>query len=239
MIVIPAIDLKDGRCVRLRQGRMQDETVYSTDPAEVARRWEADGAKLLHIVDLDGAVQGEPRNRDVIISVLKAVKIPAQVGGGIRDLAVMDDYLSAGAARVVVGTAVYGDWKLLEQACRRFAGRLIVGVDAKGDKLAVRGWTDVIDQDATDFVDRLKGYALHAVIYTDIARDGMLDGPNLEGLSRMVGVCPVPLIASGGITSLEDIRRVGALGSKIIGVIVGKALYEGLIDLRAAMAAAA
>jgi phosphoribosylformimino-5-aminoimidazole carboxamide ribotide isomerase len=217
---------------------MEDETVYSTDPAEVARRWESDGASLLHVVDLDGAVQGAPRNRNAVISILKAVTIPVQVGGGIRDLAIMEGYLSAGAARVVVGTAVYGDSGLLEQACRRFPGRLIVGVDAKGGKLAARGWTDVLDQDAADFVSRLKGYSLHAVIYTDIARDGMLTGPNLEGLSRIVEVCPVPLIASGGISSLEDIRRVRSLGSKIIGMIVGKALYEGLIDLRAAMAAA-
>jgi phosphoribosylformimino-5-aminoimidazole carboxamide ribotide isomerase len=238
VIVIPAIDLKEGRCVRLRQGRMQDETVYSNEPSEVARRWESDGAKLLHVVDLDGAVHGEPRNRNVIISILKAVKIPVQVGGGVRDLAVMDGYLSAGAARVVVGTAVYSDRELLEEACRRFPDRVIVGVDAKQGKLAVHGWTDLIDQDPADFVSRLKGYVLHAVIYTDIARDGMLEGPNLEGLSRMAAMCPVPLIASGGVSSLEDIRRVRSLGAKVIGVIVGKALYEGLIDLRAAMAAA-
>jgi phosphoribosylformimino-5-aminoimidazole carboxamide ribotide isomerase len=238
VIVIPAIDLKEGRCVRLRQGRMQDETVYSTEPSEVARRWESDGAKLLHVVDLDGAVHGEPKNRNVIISILKAVKIPVQVGGGVRDLAVMDGYLSAGAARVVVGTAVYLDRELLEEASRRFPDRVIVAVDAKQGKLAVRGWTDLIDQDPADFVSRLKGYRLHAVIYTDIARDGMLEGPNLEGLSRMAAMCPIPLIASGGVTSLEDIRRVRSLGAKVIGVIVGKALYEGLIDLQAASAVA-
>ncbi len=237
MIVIPAIDLKDGRCVRLRQGRMQEETVYSQEPAEVARRWEDEGAQLLHVVDLNGAVEGAPRNRKAIETILRAVSIPVQVGGGIRTVETVSAYLSSGAERVVLGTAVVRDRAVLEEACGRFPGRVLVGVDAQGGKVAVKGWTEVADQDAADFVGRLTGLAVYAVVYTDIARDGMLDGPNLEGLRRMVAACPVPLIASGGITRTEDLRQLRALGPKVIGVIVGKALYEGVLDLRSAMAA--
>jgi phosphoribosylformimino-5-aminoimidazole carboxamide ribotide isomerase len=238
VIVIPAIDLKDGRCVRLRQGRLQDETVYSQEPAEVARRWEDEGAQLLHVVDLNGAVEGTPRNRTAIEAILKAVTVPIQVGGGIRTLETMEAYLSSGIERVVLGTAVVRDRALLEEACRRFPGRVIVGVDAKGGKVAVEGWTDVADHDATDFAGRLSGLAIYAVIYTDIARDGMLEGPNMDGLRRMTAVCPVPVIASGGITRTDDLRSLRALGPKVIGAIVGKALYEGMLDLRTAMAAA-
>lgn len=237
MMIIPAIDLKDGRCVRLRQGVMQDETVYSHDPAEVARRWEGEGAQLLHLVDLNGAVDGVPRNHAAIESIVKSVSIPVQVGGGIRGLDTLSSYLASGISRVVLGTAVLADPALLEEACRRFPGRIIVGIDAKQGKIAVKGWTDVVDQDAAAFVERLAGLAIHAVIYTDIARDGMMEGPNLEGLRRMVRACPVPLIASGGITRLEDLKQLRMLGPKVIGAIVGKALYEGVIELRSAMAA--
>jgi len=236
--VIPAIDLKDGRCVRLRQGRMQDETVYGHDPAEVARRWADDGAQVLHVVDLNGAVEGAPRNRAAIDSILKAVTIPVQVGGGIRTMGEIESYLSAGVARVVLGTAVVRDQAMLADACRRFPHRVIVGVDATGGKVAVQGWTEVSDLDATDFVGGLAGLPLYAVIYTDIARDGMLEGPNLAGLRRMAEVCPVPLIASGGITRTEDLQRLREIGPKVIGAILGKALYEGRLDLRSAMAAA-
>ncbi|TLY38484.1 MAG: 1-(5-phosphoribosyl)-5-[(5-phosphoribosylamino)methylideneamino]imidazole-4-carboxamide isomerase [Nitrospirae bacterium] len=237
MMIIPAIDLKDGRCVRLRQGVMQDETVYSHDPAEVARRWEGEGAQLLHLVDLNGAVDGVPRNHAAIESIVKSVSIPVQVGGGIRGLDTLSSYLASGISRVVLGTAVLADPALLEEACRCFPGRIIVGIDAKQGKIAVKGWTDVVDQDAAAFVERLAGLAIHAVIYTDIARDGMMEGPNLEGLRRMVRACPVPLIASGGITRLEDLKQLRMLGPKVIGAIVGKALYEGVIELRSAMAA--
>lgn len=238
MIVIPAIDLKDGRCVRLRQGRMQDETVYSQEPADVARRWESEGAQVLHVVDLNGAVEGSPRNRAAIEAILKAVTIPVQVGGGIRTLETIESYFSSGIERVVLGTAVVRDQSILAEACSRFPGRVIVGVDAKGGKVAVQGWTDVADLDAASFVGRLVGLPVYAVIYTDIARDGMLEGPNIDGLRRMAEACPVPLIASGGITRTEDLQRLGALGPKVIGAIIGKALYEGLLDLRSAMAAA-
>ena len=239
MIVIPAIDLKDGRCVRLRQGQMEHETVYSNDAAQLAKQWESEGAQLLHVVDLNGAIQGEPRNRSAIEAILKTVSIPVQVGGGIRDLDTMEHYFSAGVDRLVLGTAVSQNLKLLEDACARFPGRLLAGVDAKDGKLAIHGWTKILDQEATTYVESLKGFPLHAVIYTDIGRDGMLDGPNFQGLKRMASACPLPLIASGGITKVEDLLQIRALGAKIIGAIVGKALYEGLIELPAAMAAVA
>jgi phosphoribosylformimino-5-aminoimidazole carboxamide ribotide isomerase len=239
VIVIPAIDLKDGRCVRLRQGQMEHETVYSNDPAQLARQWESEGAQLLHVVDLNGAIHGEPRNRSAVMSILKAVKIPIQVGGGIRDLDTMEDYLSAGVTRVVLGTAVSENLKLLEEACARFPGRLLVGVDAKDGKLAIRGWTKIVDQEATAFVERFKGFPLHAVIYTDIGQDGMLAGPNVQGLRRMASACPLPLIASGGVTKVDDLLRIREVGAIVIAAIVGKALYEGLIKLPAAMAAVA
>jgi len=238
MIVIPAIDLKDGRCVRLRQGRMQDETVYGQDPSDVARRWADEGAQVLHVVDLNGAIEGAPKNRTAIEAILKAVTIPVQVGGGIRTRETIDSYLSFGIERVVLGTAVVRDHTILADACSRFPGRVIVGVDAKGGKVAVQGWTEVSDLDAADFVVRLAGLPLYAVIYTDIARDGMLEGPNLDGMRRMAEVCPVPLIASGGITRTEDLQRLQEIGPKVIGAILGKALYEGRLDLRSAMAAA-
>jgi phosphoribosylformimino-5-aminoimidazole carboxamide ribotide isomerase len=239
VIVIPAIDLKDGRCVRLRQGQMNDETVYSKDPAELARHWETEGAQLLHVVDLNGAVKGLPRNRSAIEAILKAVRIPVQVGGGIRDLRTIEEYFTAGATRVVLGTAVSGNLKMLEEACELFPGRLIAGVDAKDGKLAIRGWTEILEQDATEFVGRFNNFPLYAVIYTDIGQDGMLAGPNVEALRRMVSACPVPLIASGGITTVEDLREVQSIGPTVIGAIVGKALYEGMIKLPAAMAAVA
>jgi phosphoribosylformimino-5-aminoimidazole carboxamide ribotide isomerase len=239
VIVIPAIDLRDGRCVRLRQGEMKEETVYSTDPCELAQQWESQGAQLLHVVDLNGAVEGAPRNQRNIEAILKAVRIPVQVGGGIRDLPTIENYFSAGAARVVLGTAVFENLKFMEDACTRFPDRVIAGVDAKNGKLAIRGWTEIMDQEASAFVTRFKGLPLHAVIYTDISYDGMLTGPNLEGLRRMSAACPVPLIASGGITRVEDLRQIRGLGAMVIGAIVGKALYEGLMDLRAAMAAVA
>ena len=223
--------------MRLRQGQMEHETVYSNDPAQLARQWESKGAQLLHVVDLNGAIHGEPRNRSAIEAILKAVKIPVQVGGGIRDLPTMEDYLSAGVARLVLGTAVSENLKLMEEACARFPSRLLVGVDAKDGKLAIRGWTKIVDQEATAFVERFKGFPLHAVIYTDIGCDGMLEGPNFQELRRMVSACPLPLIASGGITKVEDLLKIRELGAKIIGAIVGKALYEGLIELPAAMAA--
>ncbi|HEY5932558.1 MAG TPA: 1-(5-phosphoribosyl)-5-[(5-phosphoribosylamino)methylideneamino]imidazole-4-carboxamide isomerase [Nitrospira sp.] len=236
MIVIPAIDVKDGRCVRLRQGDMAAETVYSSDVVEVAHQWQRSGAGLIHVVDLNGAVDGEPRNLPHIESVLKEVRVTVQVGGGIRTIDTVRRYLNAGVSRVVLGTSAITDRVFLERACHEFPRRIVLGLDARDGRIAVKGWTAVSDVKAIDLLKELSGYAIAAVVYTDIARDGMLNGPNLLALKEIVECSSFPVIASGGITSLEDLRAVRSLGPKIEGAIVGKALYDGKLDLRAALA---
>lgn len=237
MLVIPAIDLKDGRCVRLRQGDMAAETVYSDDAPAVARRWQEAGASLIHVVDLNGAVDGEPRNLPEISEIISTVTVRVQVGGGIRSIETVRRYLGAGVARVVLGTAALTDRSFLEKACLEFPHRILLGLDAHGGKVAVRGWTSVSETKATDFLKELAGHALGAVIYTDIARDGMLGGPNLAALREMVELSSFPVIASGGISRVEDLLAVQALGPQVEGAIVGKALYDGKLDYRAAVAA--
>ena len=238
MMVIPAIDLKDGRCVRLRQGDMAQETTYSDDPAAMARQWEALGAQRLHVVDLNGAVNGKPHNMDHVRAVADAVSIPVHVGGGIRSLDVIKDYFSHGVSRVVLGTAALENTAFLADACERFPGKIFVGVDVKQGKVALHGWTNLSESTAEPVLASLKEYPLAGVIFTEISRDGMLEGPNVPALREAVQASPVPLIASGGITRVEDIRAIRELGPKIIGVIVGKALYEGTLDLPAALAEA-
>jgi phosphoribosylformimino-5-aminoimidazole carboxamide ribotide isomerase len=238
MLVIPAIDLKDGRCVRLRQGDFREETVYSEDPPAVAIKWEHMGARLLHVVDLNGALEGQPKNLSTIEAIVKSVSVPVQVGGGIRDMETVRLYLSRGVTRVVLGTAVLQDRQVLDRACAEFPGRILVGIDARAGKVAVRGWTTVSNTLATDLLRSLTGCALAGVVYTDIARDGMMEGPNLSLLREIMERSPVPVIASGGITRLEDLQAIGSLGPKVEGAIVGTALYEGRLDLRAALAAA-
>ena len=239
MILIPAIDLKDGRCVRLRQGDMRRETIYSEDPAAMALHWEQLGAPLLHVVDLNGAIEGRPGNLAQIEAILNAVSVPVQVGGGVRTLDTVRTYLGCGAKRVVMGTAVLQDRAVLEGACELFPERILVGIDAKNGKVAVKGWTAVSDTSARDLVKTLAGLNLAGVIYTDISRDGMLQGPDLSSLKVFVKDSPVPVIASGGVTRIEDIRAIQALDPRIEGVIVGKALYDGKLDLKAALAAVA
>lgn len=237
MIVIPAIDLKDGRCVRLRQGDMAAETVYSTDVPAMARQWQQQGAGLIHVVDLNGAVEGEPRNLPEIQSVIATVSVKVQVGGGIRTIDTVRRYLTAGVARVVLGTAALTDRKFLEQACHEFPRRILLGLDARDGKVAVKGWTAVSDTKAIDLLKELSGYALGAVIYTDIARDGMLDGPNVPALREVVEHSSFPVIASGGISRTEDLQTIKLLGPRIEGAIVGKALYDGKLDYAAAVKA--
>ncbi len=238
MLVIPAIDLKGGRCVRLRQGDMAAETVYSDDVPGVALNWQRLGAALIHVVDLDGAVAGEPTNLARIDAVVKAVSVKVQVGGGIRTMDTVRRYLDIGVARVVLGTAALLDRGLLEQACREFPRRIVLGLDARDGHVAVRGWTSVSNTRAVDLLKSLAGYPLGAVVYTDIAKDGMLSGPNLVALREVVDASTVPVIASGGIVSVEDVLAIKALGSRVEGAIVGKALYDGKLDLAAAIAAA-
>lgn len=237
MLVIPAIDLKDGRCVRLRQGDMAVETVYSEDVPAVARTWQESGASLIHVVDLNGAVDGEPRNLPQIETVLKTVKVKVQIGGGIRTIETVRRYLQAGVSRVVLGTAALTDRAFLEQACTEFPRQILLGLDARDGKVAVKGWTSVSDTSAIDLLKDVAGLAIGAVIYTDIARDGMLNGPNLSALKEVAAASSFPVIASGGISRVEDLLAVRALGPRIEGAIVGKALYDGKLDFRTAVEA--
>jgi phosphoribosylformimino-5-aminoimidazole carboxamide ribotide isomerase len=237
MIVIPAIDLKDGRCVRLRQGDMGAETVYSEDVPSVARKWQQAGASVIHVVDLNGAVDGEPRNLPQIEAIMKTVSAKVQVGGGIRNMDSVRRYLQAGVSRVVLGTAALTDRAFLEQACKEFPRRILLGLDARDGKVAVKGWTAVSETKAIDLLKELSGYEISAVIYTDISRDGMLSGPNIPALKEVVAFSSFPVIASGGITLVEDLRAVQSIGPRIEGAIVGKALYDGKLDLAAAVRA--
>ena len=237
MVVIPAIDLKDGRCVRLRQGDMAAETIYSEDVAAVARQWQQCGAGLIHVVDLNGAVGGEPRNLPQIEAVRKAVTVDIQVGGGIRTIETVRQYLNAGVSRVVLGTAALTDRAFLEQACTEFPRRIVLGLDARDGKIAVKGWTTVSETKAIDLLNKVSGLAIGAVIYTDIARDGMLNGPNLTALREVAASSAFPVIASGGISRIDDLLAVRSLGPQIEGAIVGKALYDGHLDYHAALTA--
>ena len=236
MLVIPAIDLKDERCVRLRQGDMAAETVYSEDIVAVARNWQQRGAGLIHVVDLNGAVGGEPKNLPQIDAVRKAVTVDVQVGGGIRTIETVRRYLKAGVSRVVLGTAALMDRAFLEQACDEFPRQIVLGLDARDGKVAVKGWTAVSETKAIDLLNEVRGLAIVAVIYKDIARDGMLNGPNLTALQEVVASSAFPVIASGGISSVEDLLAVRLLGSRIEGAIVGKALYDGKLDYQSAVA---
>ena len=237
MIVIPAIDLKEGRCVRLEQGLMDKDTVFNDDPAAQALEWQRQGAELLHIVDLDGAFAGEPRNRSAIEAILVAISIPAQLGGGIRDLATIEAYLALGLSRVIIGTAAQRNPDLVKEACSRFPGRIVVGIDAKNGMVAVQGWAEVTDCTAADLARRFEGFGVSAIIYTDISRDGMLQGPNLEATRELAEAVAIPVIASGGVSRLEDIKNLMAIEkSGVAGVITGKAVYTGAIKLAEAIA---
>jgi len=214
---------------------MAAETVYSDSAAEVAGMWQQAGATIIHVVDLNGAMDGEPRNFPEIETVMKAVSVKVQVGGGIRNLATVRQYVNAGVSRVVLGTAALTDLSFLDQACKEFPGRILLGLDARDGKVAVKGWTSVSETQALDLLKVLSGFAIGAVIYTDISRDGMLSGPNVAALKEVVEYSSFPVIASGGITSIEDLRAVQSLGPRIEGAIVGKALYDGKLDYRAAL----
>lgn len=238
MMVIPAIDLKEGRCVRLRQGDMNQETAYSRDPAAVARQWEQLGASRLHVVDLNGAVNGTPENMDHVRAIAKAVSIPIQVGGGIRSLDTVKAYVDQGVSHVVMGTAVLENAACLAEACAQFPDKIFIGLDVKEGKVALHGWTNLSDSTPDHVFASLKAYPVAGVVFTEISRDGMLQGPNLGALREAVQASPVPLIASGGVTRAEDVRAIKRLGQKITGVIIGKALYEGTLDLPTALAEA-
>ena len=233
MIIIPAIDLKEGKCVRLSQGQMDKATVYSQDPAEVAMRWQSAGAQRLHIVDLDGAVSGKTKNKDAVKSIRSAISIPVQLGGGIRDLKTIDEYLSAGIDHIILGTAAIRDPELLRESCKMFPGRIIVGIDARDGMVSVQGWTENTQTKAVDFAQQLDSSAVTAIIFTDISRDGMLTGPNIKSTALLARAVTIPVIASGGVSCIEDIKGLLEIESfGIKGVIIGRALYTGDIDLK-------
>ena len=236
MLVIPAIDLKDGQCVRLRQGDMADSTVFSDDPVAMAQRWFNEGARRLHIVDLDGAFAGEPVSAGIIEAISKALPtLPIQIGGGIRNLDTIARYLGAGVEYVIIGTMAAKDPDLVRQACVAFPGHIIVGIDARGGRVAVEGWASESELDATDLAMRFADAGVSAVIYTDIDRDGMMQGVNVEATVALASESGLPVIASGGISQLEDLRGLMHHASVgICGAITGRAIYEGTLDLAAA-----
>ena len=236
MIVIPALDLKDGRCVRLSQGRMDQETVYSEDPVQMAKHWESKGAERLHVVDLNGAVTGTPVHQSLIEEITNSIHIPVEVGGGIRDLETIETYLSSGVEWVILGTAALRNRSLVEEACRQFPRRVILGIDARRGKVAIQGWKEEVSLEATALAKQFEGLDLSAIIFTDIERDWMGTGLNSEMTGAVARAISIPVIASGGVSKVEEIEHLMALESDgVIGIIVGRALYTGQVDLAEAI----
>ncbi len=240
MLVIPAIDLKDGQCVRLRQGRMEESTVFSDDPLEQARRWLEKGARRLHIVDLNGAFAGTPVNGEIVASIAKEFpELPIQIGGGIRDLAAAQFYIDAGVSYLIIGTQAVKDPDFVSAACEAFPGKIIVGIDAVDGKVATEGWADVSELEASELVQRFSDLGVVAIVYTDISRDGMMQGVNIEATVALAEHSSIPIIASGGVAKLADIVDLQAVsntrsGAGIMGVITGRAIYDKKLDLQEA-----
>ena len=236
MQIWPAIDLRGGNCVRLLQGDYRRETVFGTDPTAMARRWVSEGAKCLHLVDLDGARDGHSVNRDAVAAIVQAMDVPCELGGGIRDEATIRDMLSLGLSRLVIGTKALKDPQWFRDMCRQFPNQLAVGIDARHGRVATEGWLEVSQVAATELARTLAGEPIAAIIYTDIAKDGMLSGPNLEAMAEMQQAVQVPVIASGGVTTMDDVRQLASLG--LAGCIIGRAFYEGTLTLADAITAA-
>ena len=234
MLVIPAIDLKDGQCVRLLQGRKDAVTAYSNEPAKTAKRWESYGAKLIHIVDLDGAFTGKQTNLNAIIKIRQSVKIPLQVGGGIRNIGNIMNLFSAGIDRVIIGTAAIEDPEFLTYACKNYPGKVLIGIDAKDGMVAIKGWEEVTSLSAKDLVRRLEIFGVAGIVYTDISRDGMLSGPNIDATRAIVEGVKIPVIASGGVSCMDDIKNLMQI-QNLWGAITGKAIYSGAMDLKEAI----
>lgn len=233
MLLIPAIDLKDGQCVRLKQGLMDQATVFSDTPAQTAAHWFKQGARRLHLVDLNGAFAGEPKNFPAIKEILAEVAqhIPVQLGGGIRDLATIEKYLDLGLTDVIIGTAAVKNPQFVREACRTFAGHIIVGLDAKDGMVAIDGWATVTEHHVIDLAKQFEDDGVNSIIYTDIGRDGMMSGVNIEATVKLAEAVGIPVIASGGLTNLDDIRALcAAEASGVTGAITGRAIYEGSID---------
>ncbi|MCI0379079.1 MAG: 1-(5-phosphoribosyl)-5-[(5-phosphoribosylamino)methylideneamino]imidazole-4-carboxamide isomerase [Gemmataceae bacterium] len=234
MRIYPAIDLRGGQCVRLKQGDYQQETVFGPDPAAMAKRWVAEGAQVLHIVDLDGAREGRPTNGDSVRAIVEASGVPCQLGGGLRSDEHIREALSWGVERVVIGTKALQSPAWLEKMAGSFPGQVVLGIDARDGQVATHGWLDVSATSALELAMRLSHLALAALVYTDISRDGMLQGANVDAMAQMCSATPLPVIASGGVTTLDDVRRLAAL--PLHGCIVGRALYEGRLELKQILA---
>jgi phosphoribosylformimino-5-aminoimidazole carboxamide ribotide isomerase len=238
MILYPAIDLKDGRCVRLLRGEMSAATVFNADPADQARQWERAGFAWIHLVDLNGAIEGKPVNGAAVEAILRAVTIPAQLGGGIRDMARIEDWLAKGISRVILGTVALTKPALVKEACKRFPGRVAVGIDARGGKVATDGWVKTSETKAEDLARAFADAGVAAIIYTDIERDGALQGVNVAATAALARATAIPVIASGGVAGLADVEALKADG-RIAGVVIGRALYDGRIDAAEALRLAA
>jgi phosphoribosylformimino-5-aminoimidazole carboxamide ribotide isomerase len=239
LTLYPAIDLKDGQCVRLRRGEMDDATVYSSDPAAQARSWQDAGFSWLHVVDLNGAFAGRPVNADAIGAILDAVTIPVQLGGGIRNMSGIETWLASGVRRVILGSAAVNSPELVREACRAFPGRIVIGIDARDGKVATNGWAETSSLDAREIARSFEDAGAAAIIYTDIGRDGMLSGPNIAQTVALSHAVNVPVIASGGVADLQNLieLKMASAGSMIQGAIIGRALYDGRIDPTQALAA--
>lgn len=239
MIIIPAIDIKNGKCVRLLQGKMDQETVFSHDPAKMAVKWADMGAEIIHIVDLDGAVEKQPKNLDTIKVILAAVDVPVQVGGGIRDEHTIEQYIELGIKKVIIGTEAIKNPSLVKNACKKFPGQIVVGIDARNGLVAIEGWTQTTKTLAIDLAREFEDSGVAAINFTDIHRDGMQTGPNIEETRKLAESISIPVVASGGVSTIEDIHNLlPAESAGVMGVITGKALYSGSLDLKEAIAAA-
>lgn len=236
MIIIPAVDIKDGKCVRLLQGRMDAETVFSDDPAAMAERWAKEGAGMIHLVDLNGAIEKTPKNQSQIKKIVETVDVPVQVGGGIRDIKTIEMYLDLGVDRVIIGTEAVRNPDLVREACRMFPERIVVGIDARNGLVAVEGWTETTNTQAIDFARKFEDSGVVAINFTDIHRDGMQTGPNIEETKHLAESVSIPVVASGGVSTIDDIKNLIPLESSgVTGVITGRALYEGTLNLKEAI----
>ena len=236
MIVIPAVDIKNGKCVRLSQGRMDAETIFSEDPAAMAEKWENEGAELIHVVDLDGAIEKKPQNLVTIKAILQRVHVPTQVGGGIRTIDTVKMFLDIGVRRVIIGTEAIRNPGMVSEACRLFPGRIVVGIDARSGLVAIEGWTHTTQIKAVDLARQFEDVGVTAINFTDIHRDGMQTGPNIPETQRLAEAISIPVVASGGVCVIEDIINLLPLESVgVEGVITGKALYSGTLDLKRAI----
>jgi len=238
MLIIPAIDLKDGKCVRLRQGRMDDSTVFSDNPVDMAAKWVDAGCRRLHLVDLNGAFAGKPVNGEIVQEIAKAYPdLPIQIGGGIRSAEIIEAYLAAGVSQVIIGTKAVKEPEFVTEMCKAFPGHIIVGLDAQDGRVAIDGWAEVTDVIAVDLAKRFRDDGVSSIVYTDIARDGMMQGVNVEATVDLAQQGGIPVIASGGVTNIDDIRALAQVADKgIFGAITGRAIYEGTLDVAEAQA---